>query len=69
MLLRSGQLRPPSAPLAADFWTRSRPEDRAAEALQLAAALESSGSTPSGVFITYDERLRAAAEREGFTTP
>ncbi len=42
---------------------------RAADALQLAAALESSGSTPSGVFITYDERLRAAAEREGFTTP
>ncbi len=42
---------------------------RTADALQLAAALESSGSTPSGVFITYDERLRAAAEREGFTTP
>lgn len=42
---------------------------RAADALQLAAALESSGSTPSGMFVTYDERLRAAAEREGFTTP
>jgi len=42
---------------------------RASDALQLAAALESSGSIPSGVFITYDERLRAAAEREGFTTP
>lgn len=27
MLLRSGQLRPPSAPLAADFWTRPRPKD------------------------------------------
>ncbi len=27
MLLRSGQLRPPSAPLAANFWTRPRPKD------------------------------------------
>lgn len=32
---------------------------RAADALQLAAALESSGSAPSGMFVTYDERLRA----------
>lgn len=27
ILLRSGQLRPPSAPLPAGFWTRPRPRD------------------------------------------
>lgn len=42
---------------------------RAADALQLAAALEWSGPNASGQFITFDERLRAAAEREGFLTP
>lgn len=41
---------------------------RATDALQLAAALEWSGNA-SGTFITYDERLRDAASREGFTTP
>jgi predicted nucleic acid-binding protein len=42
---------------------------RAADALQLAAALEWSGGAASGMFISYDERLRDAASREGFTTP
>jgi uncharacterized protein len=42
---------------------------RAADALQLSAALEWSGSAADGVFITYDERLRDAASREGFSTP
>lgn len=42
---------------------------RAADALQLAAALEWSGGAASGMFITYDERLHDAASREGFTTP
>jgi uncharacterized protein len=42
---------------------------RAADALQLAAALEWAGSPAAGDFITFDERLRAAASREGFTTP
>lgn len=41
---------------------------RAADALQLAAALEWSGTTASGEFITFDDRLRRAAEREGFLT-
>lgn len=40
---------------------------RAAHALQLAAALEWGGSPPEGEFVSFDERLRAAAEREGFT--
>ncbi len=39
---------------------------RAGDALQLAAAIEWSGSPPSGEFVTFDERLGAAAEREGF---
>ena len=39
---------------------------RAADALQLAAAIEWSGSPPSGEFVTFDERLGVAAEREGF---
>lgn len=42
---------------------------RAADALQLAAALEWSGSQATGVFMTFDDRLRSAAAREGFTTP
>ena len=42
---------------------------RAADALQLAAALEWSGGAASGMFVSYDERLRDAASREGFTTP
>jgi uncharacterized protein len=39
---------------------------RAADALQLAAALEWSGGVASGVFVSYDDRLRDAALREGF---
>ncbi len=41
---------------------------RAADALQLAAALEWSGGGASGAFVTYDERLGDAASREGFDT-
>lgn len=41
---------------------------RAADALQLAAALFACGSKPQGDgFVCLDERLRAAARREGFT--
>ena len=42
---------------------------RAADALQLAAAVEWGGSPPEGQFVSFDERLNAAAEREGFVTP
>ena len=42
---------------------------RAADALQLAAALEWSGSQATGVFMSFDERLHSAAMREGFTAP
>ncbi|MGH7561729.1 MAG: type II toxin-antitoxin system VapC family toxin [Gemmatimonadales bacterium] len=42
---------------------------RASDALQLAAALEWSGTPANGVFMTFDERLRAAAHREGFRAP
>jgi predicted nucleic acid-binding protein len=42
---------------------------RAADALQLAAALEWAGSPPAGEFVTFDERLRLAAAREGLSTP
>jgi predicted nucleic acid-binding protein len=42
---------------------------RAADALQLAAALEWSGPAAGGVFVSFDDRLRSAAEREGFVTP
>lgn len=42
---------------------------RAADALQLAAALEWGGSPPEGQLVTFDERLGAAAQREGFITP
>lgn len=40
---------------------------RTADALQLAAALEWSGSPASGTLVTFDERLAFAAEREGFS--
>lgn len=41
---------------------------RAADALQLAAALIWCEEQPAGeVFVTLDERLREAAQREGFT--
>lgn len=39
---------------------------RAADALQLAAAIEWAGTPASGGFVTFDERLGRAAEREGF---
>lgn len=42
---------------------------RAADALQLAAAIEWAGSPPDGDFISFDDRLAAAAQREGFHTP
>lgn len=41
---------------------------RAADALQLAAALEWAGAPPEGEFVTFDDRLREAAVREGFRT-
>ncbi len=42
---------------------------RAADAMQLAAAIEWCGAGTRGLFACYDDRLREAAEREGFTTP
>ena len=42
---------------------------RAADALQLAAALEWAGSPPEGGFVTFDDRLGEAARREGFRVP
>ncbi len=39
---------------------------RAADALQLAAALEWAGTPPEGALVTFDDRLRQAASREGF---
>ena len=39
---------------------------RAADALQLAAALEWAGAPPEGGFVTFNERLLEAAQREGF---
>lgn len=41
---------------------------RSADALQLAAAMEWAGSPPDGTFIAFDDRLTAAAQREGFLT-
>ena len=41
---------------------------RAADALQLSAAIEWAGSPSSGMLVTYDDRLRTAAQREGFDT-
>lgn len=42
---------------------------RAADALQLASALEWADSPPVGAFVTFDERLRSAALREGLSVP
>lgn len=42
---------------------------RAADALQLAAALEWIEVPQHGTFLTFDARLRDAALREGFHTP
>lgn len=39
---------------------------RSADALQLAAALEWSGTPASGMVVTFDERLARSAELEGF---
>jgi len=39
----------------------------AADSLQLAAALEWSGSPATGTLVTFDARLASAAEREGFS--
>ena len=35
-----------------------------ADALQLAAAMEWAGTPPDGAFVTFDERLGAAARRD-----
>lgn len=40
---------------------------RAGDALQLAAALEWSGTPAKGTMVTFDTRLALAAEREGFS--
>ncbi|MFI5311972.1 MAG: PIN domain-containing protein [Gemmatimonadales bacterium] len=40
---------------------------RAADALQLAAAIEWAGSPPAGTLLTFNDRLQDAAAREGFT--
>jgi hypothetical protein len=41
---------------------------RASDALQLAASLVATDLDPAGLeFVTFDERLAAAAEKEGFT--
>jgi len=42
---------------------------RVADALQLAAAVTWGGSPPAGTLLTFDERLAAAARREGFARP
>ena len=68
----------------ADSWTEVQPSEpvrsgaerllaahplRAADALQLAAAVVwCVGATSGAEFVTFDERLRDAALREGFTT-
>jgi uncharacterized protein len=41
---------------------------RAADALQLAAAIEWAGEATAATFLTFDARLRDAADREGFRT-
>ncbi|MEO8480256.1 MAG: type II toxin-antitoxin system VapC family toxin [Gemmatimonadota bacterium] len=41
---------------------------RAADALQLAAGVEWSGTPARGEFVTFDSRLQDAAQREGFRT-
>lgn len=70
--------------ILADSWYEIQPGDavreqayrvlrlhplRAADSLQLAAALEWAGSPPEGAFVSFDERLQAAAHREGFSLP
>lgn len=40
----------------------------AADSMQLAAALEWGGSPPQGQFVSFDQTLNAAAQREGFVT-
>lgn len=40
---------------------------RAADALQLAAALEWAGAPSAGAMVTLDDRLASAAAREGFS--
>jgi predicted nucleic acid-binding protein len=42
---------------------------RAADALQLAAALEWTGTPAGGAVVSFDDRLREAAQREGLDTP
>jgi predicted nucleic acid-binding protein len=39
---------------------------RSADALQLAAALDWAGNPAGGTFVSFDQRLAAAAELEGF---
>jgi len=41
---------------------------RSADALQLAAAIEWAGVPAGGDLVSFDERLKAAARLEGFTT-
>ena len=40
---------------------------RAADALQLAAAMEWAGTPSAGTLVSFDDRMGAAAAREGFT--
>lgn len=40
---------------------------RAADSLQLAAALQWAGTPPQGEFVTFDHALADAARKEGFT--
>jgi uncharacterized protein len=42
---------------------------RAADALQLAAAIVWSGHRDDSEFVSFDARLRDAARREGFALP
>lgn len=69
--------------LLSDTWTEMQPNDalrnvaerllavhplRTADALQLSAALSWCGQAPAGQdFVTFDQRLRDASFREGFT--
>jgi predicted nucleic acid-binding protein len=39
---------------------------RAGDALQLAAAITAAGASPTSPFVTLDDRLSLAADREGF---
>lgn len=42
---------------------------RTADSLQLAAGLQRGGIPPTGEVVTFDQRLKAAARREGFSIP